>query len=112
MVGYGGDPHKDMYEWNSTTSASRRLTLQGMGTRIFKGGMKSCDEYASKTPRASGFRWLTVAPKGQADLEIILMKIGVGGDFGKMKDFDAGESTKKDVEAMAALLKKGWFIQC
>jgi catechol 2,3-dioxygenase-like lactoylglutathione lyase family enzyme len=58
----------------------------------------------------NGFRWLTVVPKGQSELEIILMKVGSGGDFVKMKGGgDAGESAKKDVEAMAALLKKGWF---
>ena len=57
----------------------------------------------------NGFRWLTVAPKGQAELEIILMKVGSGSDFVKMKGGNAEESAKKDVEAMAALLKKGWF---
>ncbi len=57
----------------------------------------------------SGFRWLTVAPKGQAGIEIALMKVGSGGEFGKRQGSDAGEGTKKDVEAMAGLLKKGWF---
>ena len=57
----------------------------------------------------TGFRWLTVAPKGQSDLEISLMKVGSGGDFGKMKESASNESAKKDVEAMAGLLKKGWF---
>jgi catechol 2,3-dioxygenase-like lactoylglutathione lyase family enzyme len=33
----------------------------------------------------NGFRWLTVAPKGQGDLELILMKVGSGTDFVKMK---------------------------
>jgi hypothetical protein len=37
------------------------------------------------------------------------MKVGSGSDFVKMKGGDAGESAKKDIEAMAALLKKGWF---
>ena len=57
----------------------------------------------------NGFRWLTVAPKGQPELEIILMKVGSGNDFVKMKGGNAEESTKKDIDAMAALLKKGWF---
>jgi catechol 2,3-dioxygenase-like lactoylglutathione lyase family enzyme len=55
----------------------------------------------------NGFRWLTVAPKGQAEIEITLMKVGSGGQFGKRGE--AGESTRKDVDAMAGLLKKGWF---
>lgn len=59
----------------------------------------------------NGFRWLTVAPKGQSDIEIVLMKVGSGDDFVKMKDGNAEqkESAKKDVEAISALLKKGWF---
>ena len=56
----------------------------------------------------SGFRWLTVAPKGQSELEIILMKVGSGGDFVKMKGGEAGDG-KKDAETVAALLKKGMF---
>ncbi len=56
----------------------------------------------------NGFRWLSVAPKGQTEIEIALIKAGSGRDPGKMKG-DAGEDAKKDVEAMAALLKKGWF---
>jgi len=55
----------------------------------------------------NGFRWLTVAPKGQAELEIALLKVGSGGDFGRSGNAD--ETAKKDVDAMAALLKKGWF---
>ena len=57
----------------------------------------------------TGFRWLTVAPKGQADLEIILMKVGSGSDFVKMKGGSAETNGTKDVETIAALLKKGWF---
>jgi catechol 2,3-dioxygenase-like lactoylglutathione lyase family enzyme len=57
----------------------------------------------------TGFRWLTVSPKGQPELEIILMKIGSNNDFVKMKGGDATESVQKDVETMGALLKKGWF---
>ncbi|OLD15369.1 MAG: hypothetical protein AUI85_11625 [Acidobacteriales bacterium 13_1_40CM_3_55_5] len=40
----------------------------------------------------NGFRWLTVAPKGQSELEIILMKVGSGSDFAKMK---GGAAEKK-----------------
>lgn len=38
----------------------------------------------------NGFRWLTVAPKGQSEVEIALLKIGSGGDFGRM-----GETLEK-----------------
>lgn len=55
----------------------------------------------------SGFRWLTVAPKGQPDLEIILMKVGSGTEFVQMKGGNAEENAKKDLDAMTALLKKG-----
>ena len=54
----------------------------------------------------NGFRWLTVAPKAQPDLEIILMKLGSSSDFVKMK---GGDTAEKDVETIGALLKKGWF---
>jgi len=57
----------------------------------------------------SGFRWLTVAPKGQSDLEIILMKVGSGSDFIQMKGGSGGKNDTKDLDAMAALLKKGMF---
>ena len=56
----------------------------------------------------SGFRWLTVAPKGQSELEIILMKVGSGSDFVKMKGGKA-DNGAKDAETVAALLKKGMF---
>ena len=56
----------------------------------------------------NGFRWLTVAPKGQSEVEIALLKIGSGGDFGRMGG-NSGEAARKDIDAMAALLKKGWF---
>jgi len=56
----------------------------------------------------SGFRWLTVAPKGQPDLEIILMKVGSGLDFVKMK-VGSAENNSKDVDTVAALIKKGMF---
>jgi len=57
----------------------------------------------------TGFRWLTVAPKGQSELEIILLKVGSGTNFIKMKGGEAGKYDTKDVDAMAALLKKGMF---
>ena len=57
----------------------------------------------------TGFRWLTVAPKGQSELEIILMKVGSGGDFVKMKGGSTGKNDTKDVDTVAALLKKGMF---
>jgi catechol 2,3-dioxygenase-like lactoylglutathione lyase family enzyme len=57
----------------------------------------------------TGFRWLTVSPKGQPDLEIILMKIGSGTDFVKMKGGAAEDNGKKDAETVAALIKKGMF---
>jgi catechol 2,3-dioxygenase-like lactoylglutathione lyase family enzyme len=46
----------------------------------------------------NGFRWLTVAPKGQSNFEIILMKGG-----------EAGKSDTQDIDTMASLLKKGMF---
>jgi len=55
----------------------------------------------------NGFRWLTVAPKGQADIEIALIKVGSAGEFGKKEE--SAESAKKDMEMMAGLLKKGWL---
>jgi catechol 2,3-dioxygenase-like lactoylglutathione lyase family enzyme len=54
----------------------------------------------------NGFRWLTVAPKGQSEVEIALLKVGSAGEFGQR---GKEETAKKDVDAMAALLKKGWF---
>jgi catechol 2,3-dioxygenase-like lactoylglutathione lyase family enzyme len=57
----------------------------------------------------NGFRWLTVAPKGQPDLEIILMKVGSSSDFVKMKGGKGGDTAEKDIETIATLLKKGWF---
>jgi catechol 2,3-dioxygenase-like lactoylglutathione lyase family enzyme len=57
---------------------------------------------------ANGFRWLTVAPKGQSEVEIALVKVGSGGDFGRMNG-NSAETAKKDIDAMAGLLKKGWL---
>jgi catechol 2,3-dioxygenase-like lactoylglutathione lyase family enzyme len=57
----------------------------------------------------NGFRWLTVAPKGQSDLEIILMKVGSGGDFVNMKAKEEKRKDEKDIETLSALIKKGMF---
>jgi len=57
----------------------------------------------------NGFRWLTVAPKGQGDLEIILMKVGSGGEFAKPKDDKNDANNGNDVETVASLIKKGMF---
>lgn len=46
--------------------------------------------------RMPGFRWLTVGPKGQPDLEIILMEAKVGGMF-----------DEETVEKIQGLLAKG-----
>jgi catechol 2,3-dioxygenase-like lactoylglutathione lyase family enzyme len=53
----------------------------------------------------NGFRWLTVVPKGQSELEIALLKVGSAAP----PETTGGETTKKDIDAMAALLKKGWL---
>ena len=45
-----------------------------------------------------GFRWLTVSPKGQADFQIILMKVAPGPKL-----------EQKDVETISDLMKKGAF---
>jgi catechol 2,3-dioxygenase-like lactoylglutathione lyase family enzyme len=57
----------------------------------------------------TGFRWLTVAPKGQSELEIILLKVGSGTNFSKAKGGDDGKNDASDVDTMAGLLKKGMF---
>jgi catechol 2,3-dioxygenase-like lactoylglutathione lyase family enzyme len=57
----------------------------------------------------TGFRWLTVAPKGQSELEIILLKVGSGTNFIKTKGGDPGKNDTKDADTMAGLLKKGMF---
>lgn len=46
----------------------------------------------------NGFRWLTVSPKGQPDLEIILMKIAAGPKI-----------QQEDVDSIIALVRKGAF---
>ena len=53
----------------------------------------------------NGFRWLTVVPKGQSELEIALLKVGSAAP----PETNGGETAKKDIDAMAALLKKGWL---
>ena len=53
----------------------------------------------------NGFRWLTVVPKGQSELEIALIKVGSAPP----PETNGAETTKKDIDAMAALLKKGWL---
>lgn len=55
----------------------------------------------------SGFRWLTVTPKGQSEPQIILMKVGSGSDFVQMKGGSAENNGTQDRDAMTALLKKG-----
>lgn len=59
----------------------------------------------------NGFRWLTVVPKGQSEVEIALLKVGSAVPP-EMKGENSAETTKKDIEAMAALLKKGWLSPC
>ncbi|HYX54017.1 MAG TPA: VOC family protein [Candidatus Limnocylindrales bacterium] len=53
----------------------------------------------------NGFRWLTVSPKGQPDLEIILMKVApshtMPGNTAKVQP--------QDVDTIAELMKKGAF---
>jgi len=53
----------------------------------------------------NGFRWLTVSPKGQPDLQIILMKVAPS-------PFDINNVQKiqpQDVETIGGLMKKGAF---
>jgi len=57
----------------------------------------------------TGFRWLAVAPKGQSEVEIALLKVGSGGGSERIKGGSSAEAAQKDVESMSALLKKGWF---
>ena len=46
----------------------------------------------------NGFRWLTVSPKGQSDLQIILMKVA-----------PSPKIQAEDVQTISALIKKGAF---
>jgi catechol 2,3-dioxygenase-like lactoylglutathione lyase family enzyme len=53
----------------------------------------------------NGFRWLTVSPKGQPDLQIILMKVAPS-------PFDVANVQKiqpQDIETISGLMKKGAF---
>lgn len=53
----------------------------------------------------NGFRWLTVSPKGQSDLQIILMKVAPSS-------FEISQVQKiqpQDVETIGELMKKGAF---
>ena len=52
----------------------------------------------------NGFRWLTVSPKGQPDLQIILMKVAPAGDAGNMSKVQP-----TDVDKIRELMKKGAF---
>jgi catechol 2,3-dioxygenase-like lactoylglutathione lyase family enzyme len=53
----------------------------------------------------NGFRWLTVNPKGQPDLEIILMKVEPSPSDGA----NVQKIQPKDVETIRELMKKGVF---
>jgi catechol 2,3-dioxygenase-like lactoylglutathione lyase family enzyme len=53
----------------------------------------------------NGFRWLTVNPKGQPDLEIILMKVAPSPFEGT----NPQKIQQKDVGTIAELMKKGAF---
>lgn len=53
----------------------------------------------------NGFRWLTVSPKGQPDLEIILMKVAPSPFEGA----GVQKIQAKDVDAIRELMKKGAF---
>jgi catechol 2,3-dioxygenase-like lactoylglutathione lyase family enzyme len=55
----------------------------------------------------NGFRWLTVSPKGQPELEIILMKTGSGENFVALKGGASEPFAPKDLDSMNALLDKG-----
>jgi catechol 2,3-dioxygenase-like lactoylglutathione lyase family enzyme len=53
----------------------------------------------------NGFRWLTVSPKGQKDLQIILMKVAPSPFEGA----NVQKIQPQDVETISALMKKGAF---
>ncbi len=55
----------------------------------------------------NGFRWLAVAPKGQPDMQLALMKVSGGADFIAMKAGSPTTADSKDHDAMIALVKKG-----
>jgi catechol 2,3-dioxygenase-like lactoylglutathione lyase family enzyme len=53
----------------------------------------------------NGFRWLTVSPKGQKDLQIILMKVAPSPFEGA----NVQKIQPQDVETISGLMKKGAF---
>ena len=53
----------------------------------------------------NGFRWLTVNPKGQKDLQIILMKVAPSPSEGS----NMQKIQPQDVETIGTLMKKGAF---
>ena len=53
----------------------------------------------------NGFRWLTVSPKGQPDLQIILMKVAPTPFEGS----NVQKIQPQDVETIGGLMKKGAF---
>jgi catechol 2,3-dioxygenase-like lactoylglutathione lyase family enzyme len=53
----------------------------------------------------NGFRWLTVSPKGQKDLQIILMKVAPSPFEGS----NVQKIQPQDVENIRELMKKGAF---
>ena len=53
----------------------------------------------------NGFRWLTVSPKGQPDLQIILMKVAPSPFEGS----NVQKIQPQDVETISGLMKKGAF---
>ncbi len=53
----------------------------------------------------NGFRWLTVTPKGQPDLQIILMKVAPS----PMEGAQVQKIQPQDVETIGGLIKKGAF---
>jgi len=53
----------------------------------------------------NGFRWLTVSPKGQPDLQIILMKVApIPAEFATVQRVQP-----QDVETIRELMRKGAF---
>jgi catechol 2,3-dioxygenase-like lactoylglutathione lyase family enzyme len=53
----------------------------------------------------NGFRWLTVSPKGQPELQIILMKVAPSPFEGS----NVQKIQPQDVETISTLMKKGAF---
>lgn len=55
----------------------------------------------------NGFRWLSVAPKGQSEVVIALMKVGSSEGWLAAKTGAVASGDAKDAEALADLLQKG-----